>query len=90
MHFLYLVLANCHLPFFCRFVSVALQAGPLDPNQGGFYMPIVPLKGKQSSPTMGHWGCMSLLISEAQSVYSSALHQSQNEQKILHPESCQG
>lgn len=45
-------------------------------------MPIVLLKDKQSSPTMGQWGCMSLLISGAQSLYSSALHQSQNEQKF--------
>lgn len=67
-----------------------MQAGPLDPNQGGFYMPIVLLTDKQSSPTMGHWGCMSLLISGAQSLYSSGLHQSQNEQKILQSELCQG
>lgn len=81
--------AHCHLPLMWRFVTEGitgsfwwLAAGPLNPARRGFYRPIVLLKAKQSSPTMGQWGSVSPLIREAQSLYSSALHQRLNEHRF--------
>lgn len=57
-------------------------AGPLNPVQGGFYLSIVLLKGKQTPPIVGQWGCVSLLISGAQSLYSAARYHSKSERKL--------